>query len=101
MENVKKTYSKRIEIAESIYKKYVAGNSNELADSVAEAMDNLNNLCDLCYDENIKYYDLTRNLSKIKLLLMNGYNKLLPILYATDKPAFKKVVEEINKIRGM
>lgn len=92
-EDLRNTYSKRIAIANSIYQKYVDERKDELEVSVAEMMDYLSDLCDSCYDNE------PNSLSRVKLLLLNGYNRLLPVLYAVDKNAFDELMEEIKKIK--
>lgn len=92
-EDLINTYSKRIAIANSIYQKYVDERKDKLEISVAETMDYLADLCDSCYDNE------PNSLSRVKLLLLNGYNRLLPVLYAIDKEAFNELMEEIDKLK--
>lgn len=92
-EDLRNTYSKRIAIANSIYQKYVDERKDKLEVSVAETMDCLSDLCDSCYDNE------PNSLSRVKLLLLNGYNRLLPVLYAIDREAFDELMEEIKKIK--
>lgn len=92
-EDLRNTYSKRIAIANSIYQKYVDERKDKLEISVAETMNYLSDLCDSCYDNE------PNSLSRVKLLLLNGYNKLLPVLYAVDREAFDELMSEINKLK--
>lgn len=91
-EDLRETYSKRIAIANSIYEKYVDERKDKLEISVAETMDYLVDLCDSCYDK-------PNSLNRVKSLLLNGYNRLLPVLYAVDREAFDELMSEINKLK--
>lgn len=92
-EDLRNTYSKRIAIANSIYQKYVDERKDKLEIAVAETMNYLSDLCDSCYDNE------PNSLSRLKLLLLNGYNRLLPVLYAVDRDAFDMLMEEIKEIK--
>ena len=91
-EDLRETYSKRIAIANSIYQKYVDERKDKLEISVAETMDYLADLCDSCYDK-------PNSLNRVKSLLLNGYNRLLPVLYAVDREAFNELMDELNKLK--